>query len=105
MKWENVKWNGDKVCITLKNGKKYVGKISICRHYVDFGPIDTHIQACKDIFGNCNGLNLKHIKILSNLLQMEIFKGYCPETNDPKEFINEFYEKIGKHGIDIFEEL
>ena len=105
MKWKNVEWDGDVVYITLENGKRYRGEIYHNDRFVDFGDFDDHSIACKAIFGSYFNLSEKDSKILSALLGMDIRTGYCPESNNPKEFINRFYEIIGKTDFDVFKEL
>ena len=105
MKWKNVEWEDNVVYITLSDDKRYKGEIYHNSSFVDFGCFDDHPIACKAIFGSYFNLSEEYSKILSALLGMDIRTGYCPESNNPREFINRFYEIIGKTDFDVFKEL
>ena len=82
IKWDKVIVNGNKITITV-DGKEYNGRLAECGCFYDMGV--NHIKDCDKLFGIGTRNKIDD--------EFNTRGGSWPETNDPKQFAKDYFEK------------
>lgn len=81
IKWDKVIVNGNNITIIV-DGKEYNGKLSDSGRFYDFGTF--HGSNCDKLFGKSRSKIEK---------EFNTYGGSWPETNNPKQFARDYFEK------------
>ena len=94
-KWKSYTFDGKHFSVTLENGRTFEGELESHSYthtlYVSMTKDGIeHREICRLLFGEMD----KHLDALSQLLEMPIYHGAWPETEDVHVFLERFFNRV-----------